>query len=98
MNGNQEIHPMAHFTVKHNQAVWETTTFEVEVPDPLPEDYDDPRDWIIENLDELMCDAIEADTATIEQGDHVESLDSDLEIRDQDGNKVYSDVDDGSDY
>ena len=28
---------MARFTVKHNQAIWETTTFEVEIPEPLPE-------------------------------------------------------------
>jgi hypothetical protein len=96
MNDYQETDPMTRFTVKHNQAVWETTTLEVEVPEPLPEDYDDPRDWIIENLDELMGHAIEADAATIEQGDRVESLDPDLEIRDEAGNKVYSDVDDGT--
>jgi hypothetical protein len=97
MNVYQEIRAMAHFTVTHNQAVWETTTFEVDVPEPLPDDYDDPRDWIIEHCDELMGDAIEADTATIEQGDHVESLDSDIEIRDAAGNTVYSDVDGGED-
>jgi hypothetical protein len=88
---------MASFTVTHNRAIWETTTFEVEVPEPLPENYDDPRDWIIENFDELMGGAIDADTATIEQGDHVESIDSDIEIRDGAGNKVYSDGDDGKD-
>jgi hypothetical protein len=85
------------FTVKHNQAIWETTTFAVEVPEPLPENYDDPRDWIIENLDDLLTAAVGDKTATIEQGDRVESLDSDLEIRDAVGNKVYSDVADGTD-
>jgi hypothetical protein len=95
MSVYQEIDPMARFSVTHNQAIWETTIFEVEVPEPLPEDYEDSRDWIIENCDELVEGAIEADTATIEQGDRVESLDSDLEIRDEAGNKVYSDVDGG---
>jgi hypothetical protein len=97
MNSHQEIDPMASFTVTQNKAIWETTTFEVEVPEPLPENHIDPRDWIIENLDELMGGAIEADTATIEQGDRVESIEPDLEIRDQAGNKVYSDADDGKD-
>ncbi len=88
---------MAKFMVKHNRAIWETTTFAVEVPEPLPDDYDDPRDWIIENLDELRGGAINADTATIEQGDRVESIDPDLVIRDEAGNQVYSDVEDGKD-
>jgi len=88
---------MAHFTVKHNQAIWETTTFAVDVPEPLPENYDDLRHWIIENLDDLLTAAVDENKATIEQGDRVESLDSDLEIRDAVGNKVYSDVADGTD-
>ena len=85
---------MARFTVTHNEAIWEATTFEVEVPEPLPEHYDDPRDWIIENLDDLLSAAVDENRAAIEHGDRVESLDSDIEIRDEAGNMVYSDVDD----
>jgi hypothetical protein len=85
---------MARSTVTHNDAIWEATTFEVEVPDPLPEHCDDPRDWIIENLDDLLSAAVDENRAAIEQGDRVESLDSDLEIRDAAGTTVYSDADD----
>jgi hypothetical protein len=85
---------MARFTVKHNRAIWETTTFEVNVPDPLPEEYEDPVDFVRDHLDKLMADAIETDAATIEQGDQVESMDSDIEILDAAGNQVYSDLHD----
>jgi hypothetical protein len=88
---------MARYTVTHNEAIWEATTFEVDVPDPLPEHYDDPRDWIIENLDDLLSAAADENRAAIEQGDRVESLDADLEIRDAAGTTVYSDGDDGKD-
>jgi hypothetical protein len=86
---------MARFIVKHNQAIWETTTFEVDVPDPLPEGYERAVNYIRNRIDELMADALEADAATIESGDTVGGVDSDIEIRDQAGNKVYADVNDG---
>jgi hypothetical protein len=89
---------MARFTVTHNQAIWETMTFEVDVPDPLAEGSESPVEYIQEHLDELIADAIAADAATIEQGDRVESIDSDIEIRDEAGNKVYADVDEKEDY
>jgi hypothetical protein len=97
MNDHQENDPMARFTVTHNEAIWEATTFEVEVPEPLPEHYNDPRDFIIENLDDLLSAAVDENRAAIEQGDRVVSLDADLEIRDQLGNMVYTDVDDEKD-
>jgi hypothetical protein len=96
-SGCQEIDSMACFTVKHHQAIWETTTFQVEIPEPLPDDHDDPIVWIRDNLDELMGDAIDAETATVAQGDRVESIDSDIEIRDDLGNLVYADVNIGKD-
>jgi hypothetical protein len=85
---------MARFIVKHNQAIWETTTFEVEVPEPLPEGYESPVEYIRDHVDALVADALAADAATIEQGDIVLSMDSDIEIRDQRGNTLYADVDD----
>jgi hypothetical protein len=44
-----------------------------------------------------MLAALEADTATIESGDTVGGVDADIEIIDQAGNKVYSDVDERKD-
>lgn len=84
---------MPRFTVKHHQAVWETTTFEVEVPDPLPERWYDVADYIKDNLEEMMYDAIERDEADVACGDTVSSMDSDIEIRDATGNKIYWEID-----
>jgi hypothetical protein len=86
---------MARFTVKHNHAIWETTTFEVKIPDPLPEDYDNPVDYVRDNLEVLMAAALDADTATVDSGDKVEGHDADVEIRDHFGNRVYTGPDDG---
>lgn len=38
------------FKVYRDQQVWERETFEIEVPDDMPED--EVEDWIKENLDE----------------------------------------------
>lgn len=88
---------MTRFTVRHNQSIWETTTFEVEVTEPLPAGYESPVDYIRDNLDLLMAAALDADEATVEQGDHVGSIDSDIEIHDEAGNKVYAELEDGED-
>lgn len=69
---------MPRFTVKHHQAVWETTTFEVEAPD---------LDSLRENLGELMADAVSDERATIECGDSV-GIDDDIQIFDENGTEV----------
>jgi hypothetical protein len=71
------------FKVVHNQAVWETTTFEVEAPD---------LDYIHDHLDELMGDAVADDRAAIECGDSV-GIDDDVQIYDEQGAEVYNSLD-----
>lgn len=89
---------MTRFTVRHHKAIWETTTFEVEVPDPLPDDYDDPVVYIRDNVGDLLEAALDADTATVNSGDSVPSVDDGVVILDQAGKVVYKDADDGGDY
>jgi hypothetical protein len=74
---------MPRFTVKHHQAVWETTTFEVEAED---------LDSVRENLDELMCDAVSDERATVECGDSVR-IDDDVRIYNESGTEVFSGLD-----
>ena len=88
------IELMARFTVKHNQAIWETTTFEVEVPDPLPEGYESPVDYIRDNsTTDGRC------ARGRHRHDRVGRHGRRYRFRHRDhrpgGNKVYADVDDG---
>jgi hypothetical protein len=62
---------MPRYRVRHHQAVWETTTFDIEAPH---------EEAVREHLEELMGAAIDEDRATIEQGDAVEGIDSDSEV------------------
>lgn len=63
--------------VTHDQAVWERTRFDVEVPDEFA---DDPEAWVAEHIDELMGDAITAKRATVEVTDSVRGFDDELEV------------------
>lgn len=62
---------MPKFSVTHIQAVWETTEFEVEASS---------REYVEENFEDLMCAAVCNGSASIRQGDRVESHDSELTI------------------
>ncbi len=79
------------YLIKHNQAVWETMTFAVTLPGPLPDGYEDDVEYIRDHVDELVGGAIAYDI-NVERGDAVSSIDSDVEIYAEDGTLVYSDV------
>lgn len=66
-------------TVKHTQAVWETATMEVEVPDPLPEPYESVEEWADSEIAEIMS-RTPIDGIHISVGDAVEGLDSEVEV------------------
>ncbi len=66
-------------TVKHHQAVWETTTTEIEIASLADlEDFD---------FDELIG-KISDEAIDIEQGDNVQSMDSDVEFFDDMGVQI----------
>jgi hypothetical protein len=67
---------MSRFNVRHHQAVWETTSFIVEVP----EGEADPEGWINERFNALLSTALSNDTAQLEWGTAVDTVDSELEI------------------
>lgn len=75
---------MPQYTVHHNQAVWETTTFQVDIPDGV-----DPVEYITENIDVLVGAARSNEDVEIVSGDLVESLDSDIDIVDVSGVVIY---------
>lgn len=75
---------MATYYVEHRQAVWETCSFPVEVPDGQ-----DVCDYIVGSLDKLMAESIEGGSATLTYDDEpVEGVSSDLSIKDNDGVEV----------
>lgn len=61
--------------VRHHQAVWETTTFEADVP----EDVEDAQAWVEEHFDELFARLTGLDL-DIEGGDPVDGIDSEIEV------------------
>lgn len=65
--------------VTHNQAVWETTTFYVEAPIGM-EDVPAIEDWVSENINTLLGEALDSDTATIESGDTVGGFDVEVGV------------------
>ena len=80
MKKQQPQEPLGNaYHVRHDQAVWEMTSFDVTVPAEIPKD--EHKKWIEDNLDELMSDAIEAERAQISHDDQsVETCDTSITI------------------
>ena len=69
-----------HYKVRHHEAIWETTTLDVVVPDDVPTD--EHRDWIEEHFADLLLDALGRGEDLVSQGDHV-GLDDEFEIEEK---------------
>ena len=61
--------------VRHHQAVWETATFEAE----MPEDVEDAQAWVEEHFEEIFARLTPADL-DVEVGDAVDGIDSEIEV------------------
>lgn len=66
--------------VRHYQAVWETLSFNVEVPPAVVSSGVDVEAWVREHFDELLDQANDEGITDVSQGDAVLSVDPEIEV------------------